>query len=76
MPDSNIPKDVASSLKGIFTNINLERLSEIWLLLFYVYWFLIALGFKYLYPNHWHRFNAHQRLVWRRGIFILFLLFL
>jgi small-conductance mechanosensitive channel len=34
--------------------------------------FVIALGFKYLYPNHWHRFNAHQRLVWRRGIFILF----
>ena len=29
MPDSNIPKDVASSLASIFTNINFERLSEI-----------------------------------------------
>ena len=29
MPDTNIPKDVASSLTGIFTNINLDRISEI-----------------------------------------------
>ena len=29
MADSNIPKEITSSLKGIFTNINTERLTEI-----------------------------------------------
>ena len=29
MADTNIPKEVTQSLKGIFTNINLDRLSEI-----------------------------------------------
>lgn len=29
MADSNIPKDIADSLKSIFTNINTERISEI-----------------------------------------------
>jgi small-conductance mechanosensitive channel len=38
--------------------------------------FVLARHFKYLYPNHWCTFNAHQRLVWRRGIFyFIFLLF-
>ncbi|MFU0500577.1 mechanosensitive ion channel family protein, partial [Acinetobacter baumannii] len=29
MADSSIPKDIADSLKSIFTNINTERISEI-----------------------------------------------
>ena len=29
MADSNIPKEITNSLKGIFTNINTERLTEI-----------------------------------------------
>ena len=29
MPNSNIPQEITSSLKGIFTNINTERLTEI-----------------------------------------------
>lgn len=29
MAESNIPKDIANSLKGIFTNVNVDRLSEI-----------------------------------------------
>lgn len=29
MADSNIPKEITSSLKGIFTNINTDRLTEI-----------------------------------------------
>ena len=29
MADSNIPKEITQSVKGIFTNINTERLTEI-----------------------------------------------
>lgn len=29
MAESNIPKEISDSLKGIYTNINTERLSEI-----------------------------------------------
>ena len=71
MADSNIPKDVAVSLKGIFTNINLDRLSEI---LVAVVLCLIGFIFARLVSNTFirtvgMRFNAHQRMVWRRGIF-------
>jgi small-conductance mechanosensitive channel len=79
MPDSNIPKDVASSLTSIFTNINFERLSEILVAII-----LCTIGFLIarLVSNSFirtigSRFNAHQRLLWRRGIFyFIFLLFI
>ncbi|WP_445116426.1 mechanosensitive ion channel family protein [Acinetobacter sp. WZC-1] len=74
----SIPQDIASSLKGIFTNINTDRLSEI-----LVAFSLALLGFLLarLVSNTFvrtmgARFNAHQQLVWRRGIFyFIFLLF-
>ncbi|WP_130804514.1 mechanosensitive ion channel family protein [Acinetobacter ihumii] len=78
MADSNIPKDVAVSLKGIFTNINLDRLSEV---LVAVVLCLIGFIFARLVSNTFirtvgMRFNAHQRMVWRRGIFyFIFLIF-
>ena len=78
MADSNIPKDVAVSLKGIFTNINLDRLSEI---LVAVVLCLIGFIFARLVSNTFirtvgMRFNAHQRMVWRRGIFyFIFIIF-
>jgi small-conductance mechanosensitive channel len=79
MPDLNIPKDVASSLTSIFTNINFERLSEILVAII-----LCTIGFLIarLVSNSFirtigSRFNAHQRLLWRRGIFyFIFLLFI
>ena len=79
MPDSSIPENIASSLTGIFTNINVDRLSEILVALV-----LCFLGFAIarLVSNTFirtigSRLNAHQRLLWRRGIFyFIFLLFL
>ena len=29
MPSSNIPTEVTNSLKGVFTNINTDRLTEV-----------------------------------------------
>lgn len=79
MPDSNIPKDVASSLASIFTNINFERLSEIVVAIILVFiGFVIArLVSNAFIRTIGNRFNAHQRLLWRRGIFyFIFLLFI
>jgi small-conductance mechanosensitive channel len=79
MPDSNIPKDVASSLTSIFTNINFERLSEIVVAIILAF---IGFVIARLVSNAFIRtigsgFNAHQRLLWRRGIFyFIFLLFI
>ena len=79
MPDTNIPKDVASSFTSIFTNINFERLSEIAVALILC---LIGFVIARLVSNTFirtigSRFNAHQRLLWRRGIFyFIFLLFI
>ena len=71
MADSNIPKDVAVSLKGIFTNINLDRLSELLVaLVLCLIGFIIArLVSNTFIRTIGHRFNAHQSMVWRRGIF-------
>ena len=79
MPDSNIPKDVASSLTSIFTNINFERLSEILVaIILCTIGFLIARFVSNSFIRTiGTRFNAHQRLLWRRGIFyFIFLLFI
>ncbi|WP_448760933.1 mechanosensitive ion channel family protein [Acinetobacter tandoii] len=79
MPETNIPKDVAVSLKEIFTNINLERISEILVALVLC---LIGFIFARLISNTFIRtigqnFNAHQSMVWRRGIFyFIFVLFI
>ncbi len=77
MPNSNIPQEITSSLKGILPhqyrtiNGNLNCLSAVfcWLLLARLVsnTFIRTIGTK---------FNAHQRLVWRRGIFyFIFLIF-
>ena len=79
MPDSNIPKDVVSSLTSIFTNINFERLSEILVaIILCTIGFLIARFVSNSFIRTiGSRFNAHQRLLWRRGIFyFIFLLFI
>ena len=78
MPDSNIPKEITSSIKGIFTNINTDRLTEILVALTLGFiGFLIARFISNAFIRTiGSRFNAHQRLVWRRGIFyFIFLIF-
>ena len=78
MAQSNIPKDIADSLKGIFTNVNLDRLSEIAvaLILCFVGFVLARVISNTFIRTIGPRPNAHQRLVWRRGIFyFIFLLF-
>ncbi|OTG67285.1 mechanosensitive ion channel family protein [Acinetobacter silvestris] len=78
MLSSSIPKDIADSLKGIFTNINTERLSELLVALSLC---LVGFVLARIISNTFirtigSRFNAHQRLVWRRGIFyFIFMLF-
>ncbi|WP_087545635.1 mechanosensitive ion channel family protein [Acinetobacter sp. WCHA29] len=79
MPDSNIPKDIASSLASIFTNINFERLSEIVvaIILAFIGFVIARLVSNAFIRTIGNRFNAHQRLLWRRGIFyFIFLLFI
>ena len=78
MAESNIPKDIANSLKGIFTNVNVDRLSEIAvaLILCFVGFVLARVISNTFIRTIGARFNAHQRLVWRRSIFyFIFLLF-
>ena len=71
MPNSNIPQEITSSLKGIFTNINTERLTEILiaLVLCFVGFLLARLVSNTFIRTIGTKFNAHQRLAWRRGIF-------
>ena len=79
MAQTNIPKDVASSFTGIFTNINLERLSEITVavILCFIGFVIARLISNAFIRTIGSRFNAHQRLLWRRGIFyFIFLLFI
>ena len=78
MASSNITQDVTNSLKGIFTNINTERLTEILIAIVLCF---IGFLFARIISNTFIRtvgskFNAHQRLVWRRGIFyFIFVIF-
>ncbi|RZF50152.1 mechanosensitive ion channel family protein [Acinetobacter halotolerans] len=79
MPDSNIPKDVASNLTSIFTNINFARLSEIVvaIILCFIGFIIARLLSNTFIRTIGNRLNAHQRLLWRRGIFyFIFLLFI
>ena len=78
MADSNIYKEITNSLKGIFTSINTDRLTEILVaIVLSLIGFLIARFVSNTFVRTiGARFNAHQRLVWRRGIFyFIFLLF-
>ena len=78
MPESNIPNDIAASLKGVFTSINVDRLSElaVALVLCVIGFFLARLISNAFIRTIGVRFNAHQRLVWRRGIFyFIFMIF-
>lgn len=78
MANANIPQDITDSIKGIFTNINTERLSEILVaLVLCLAGFLLArIVSNTFIRTVGARFNAHQRLVWSRGIFyFIFLIF-
>lgn len=78
MPNNSIPQEVGSSLKGIFTSINTDRLTEIVVAIVLCFLgFLIARFVSNTFIRTIGiRFNAHQQLVWRRGIFyFIFLIF-
>ncbi|MGA8884100.1 MAG: mechanosensitive ion channel family protein [Acinetobacter sp.] len=78
MADTNIPAEIASSLKGIFGNLNTDRLTELLVaLVLGLIGFLIARFVSNTFIRTiGSRFNAHQKLVWRRGIFyFIFLIF-
>ncbi|ENV47333.1 mechanosensitive ion channel family protein [Acinetobacter brisouii] len=79
MEKSQIPQGLLSSFKDVFTNIhiNVERISDM-----FVAATLCLIGFALarLVSNTFIRtlgakFNAHQRMVWRRGIFYTIFLF-
>lgn len=74
MANTSISSEVTSSLTGIVKNLNTDRITE---LLVAVILALIGFLIARFVSNAFIRtigvrFNAHQRLVWRRGIFILF----
>ena len=83
MAETSIPKDVATNLtdtvKSIFTGINLDRLSEILvaIILCFIGFLIARLVSNTFIRTIGSRLNAHQRLLWRRGIFyFIFLLFI
>lgn len=74
----SITKTITDSLKSIFTNINTDRLTEILVAIILCFMgFLIARVISNTFIRTiGNKFNAHQRLVWRRGIFyFIFLIF-
>ena len=78
MAENQITKDVTQTITGIFTNINTDRLTEILVaIILCLIGFLIARFISNTFIRTvGSRFNAHQRLIWRRGIFyFIFLLF-
>ena len=78
MAESNLSKDLIDSLKSVFTGINTERFSEILvaLVLALIGFLLARVVSNTFIRTMGMRFNAHQRLVWGRGIFyFIFLLF-
>ncbi|MBI1451666.1 MULTISPECIES: mechanosensitive ion channel family protein [Acinetobacter] len=78
MPNTNIPAEVTSSLTGIVKNINTDRLTEIVVaIILAILGFLIARFVSNTFIRTiGTRFNEHQRLVWRRGIFyFIFMIF-
>ena len=78
MANISIPTEITNSLTGIVKNINTERLTEIIVALILAFiGFLIARFVSNAFIRTiGARFNAHQRLVWRRGIFyFIFMIF-
>ena len=78
MADLSISKEITSSLKGMVSNLNTDRLTELLVaVLLAVIGFLIARFISNTFIRTvGMRFNAHQQLVWRRGIFyFIFLIF-
>ncbi len=78
MADANIPQEVTRSIKNMFGVVNTDRFVELLsALLLCVIGFFIARFVSNTFINTvGARFNAHQALVWRRGIFyFIFLLF-
>ena len=78
MADSNIPQGLLNSIKGIFTSFNTDRITEIVTAVILCFLgFLIARFISNTFiKTIGSRFNDHQRLIWRRGIFyFIFILF-
>ncbi|MFT4020205.1 MAG: mechanosensitive ion channel family protein [Acinetobacter sp.] len=77
MDKIQIPKDLVSSLKDLFNSFNLDRISELLVAaLLCLMGFVIARVFSNTFIRTIGlRFNAHQRMVWRRGIFYSIFLF-
>ncbi|RKG33296.1 mechanosensitive ion channel family protein [Acinetobacter tianfuensis] len=78
MPNNSISAEVTNSLTGIFKNINTDRLTEIAVaIILAIIGFLIARFISNAFIRTiGSRFNEHQRLVWRRGIFyFIFMIF-
>jgi small-conductance mechanosensitive channel len=78
MADTSIPQEVTNSLKGIFTNIDTDRFTEIFvaMLLCFIGFVIARFISNTFISTIGIRFNAHQQLVWRRGIFyFIFLIF-
>ena len=79
MAEYKIANEIVQVLKGIVNGINTDRLTELLVaIVLSLIGFLIA---RFISNTFIHtvgaRFNAHQRLIWRRGIFyFIFLLFL
>ena len=63
MPSSNIPTEVTNSLKGVFTNINTDRLTEVLVAVVLCFiGFLIARFISNTFIRTIGvRFNAHQK---------------
>ena len=79
MPNSSLPAEITSSLKAVFTNINTERLTEVLVavVLSFIGFLIARFVSNTFIRTIGMRFNAHQKLVWRRGIFyFIFLLFI
>lgn len=77
MDKVQIPQDLVSSLKAIFTTINFNRISEIFIaaLLCFIGFLIARLVSNTFIRTVGLKFNAHQRMVWRRGIFYTIFLF-
>ena len=78
MADSKISNTLQDTLTNLFSNINTDKITEILVaIILCVLGFVIARVISNTFIRTiGARFNPHQRLVWRRGIFyFIFLLF-
>jgi small-conductance mechanosensitive channel len=78
MAENSIPQELGNSLKGMISGINTDRFTEITVaIVLSILGFIIARFISNTFIRTiGSRFNAHQQLVWRRGIFyFIFLIF-